>query len=160
MRVHGGKSRTARWRRRRAAVWGRRLRSGHGEAAVHLLKRRYALEGIKRYGAASVAARVALMNAARQAKRLRRQQDHETREHKLNAQFERDANMRDAAQQQMQRQAAREALELRPPVSQAQQMALADQQAREARERARAQAQAAQVAKELAHRRAMQKRLR
>jgi hypothetical protein len=26
---------------------GRRLRSGHGAAAVHLLKRRYALEGIK-----------------------------------------------------------------------------------------------------------------
>ena len=159
MRVHGGKSPTARWRRRRAAVWGRRLRSGHGNAAMHLLKRRYALEGIKQYGAARVTARVALMNAARQAKRLQRQQDHETREHKLNARFERDANRRDAAQQQIQRRAAREALKLRPPVSQAQQMALADQQARAARKRARAQAQAAQVAKEL-HRRAMQQRWR
>ena len=47
--------------------------TGHGEAAVHLLKRRYALQGIKQYSAACVAARVALMNAARQAKRLRRQ---------------------------------------------------------------------------------------
>jgi hypothetical protein len=130
----------------------------NGNAAVHLLKRRYALEGIKQYGS-GVPARVALMNAPRQAKRLQRQQDHETREHKLNARFERDANRRDAAQQQIQRRAAREALKLRPPVSQAQQMALADQQARAARKRARAQAQAAQVAKEL-HRRAMQQRWR
>jgi hypothetical protein len=61
------------------------------------LKRRYAPEGIKQYGA-GVPALVALMNAARQAKRLQRQQDHETREHKLNPRFQRDANRRDAAE--------------------------------------------------------------
>lgn len=71
MRVHGGNSRTARWRRRRAAVWGHGLASGDRIAAVHLLKRGFALKGIKKLGTTGIAERVTKMNAARQAKRER-----------------------------------------------------------------------------------------
>jgi hypothetical protein len=52
------------------------------------------------------------MNTARQAKRLRRQQDHEAREHELNARLEREANRRDTELERIPKQAQRE-LEMR-----------------------------------------------
>ena len=63
---HGGNSRTAKVRRRRAAVLSQRMHYGDSGAALSLLQRRRGLVGIAKLGAHW---RVMLMNQARLAKR-------------------------------------------------------------------------------------------
>lgn len=68
-KAHGGYSRTARKRRRRAAALSQQMRHGDGNAAFRLLQRGRALQGIAKRGWGR---RLALANAARQGKYKRR----------------------------------------------------------------------------------------
>jgi len=66
---HGGYSRTARKRRKIAALLSQQMRRGDGDAAFRLLQRRRALQGIAKHG---WALRVHAMNVARYQKREQR----------------------------------------------------------------------------------------
>src|ERR1700730_13861703 len=66
---HGGYSRTARKRRKRAAKLSQQMRHGDGDAAFRLLQRRRAMRGIAKHG---WALRVHAMNVARYWKREQR----------------------------------------------------------------------------------------
>jgi hypothetical protein len=63
---HGGYSRTACTRRKNAAALSQQMRHGDSDAALRLLQRRRALQGIAKCGGHR---RVQLMNQARLAKR-------------------------------------------------------------------------------------------
>jgi hypothetical protein len=91
---HGGNSRSARKRRRRAAVLCQQMRHGDRKAVFSLLQRRRALQGIAKLGSSW---RVQLMNQARLAKRRLQRQDQEAEALRQKAQGERQARERDAA---------------------------------------------------------------
>jgi hypothetical protein len=71
-KAHGGYSRLARKRRRRAAVLSQQMRRGDGNAAFRLLQRGRALHGIAKRGWGW---RLAMANAARQGKHIQRLAD-------------------------------------------------------------------------------------
>lgn len=68
-KAHGGYSRTARKRRRRAAALSQQMRHGDGNAAFRLLQRGRALQGIAKRGWGW---RLAMANAVRQGKHIQR----------------------------------------------------------------------------------------
>ena len=103
--THGGYSRRARQRRKRAALLSQRMRQGDGRAALSLLKRRHALQGIAKRGWGW---RLRLATQASAAKRKLQKEEREAEATRIAALQERKSRERDMAMERAHKQAMRE----------------------------------------------------